>query len=230
MIENFTIEQYNNIKFRNKLSLLCECCGKEFFKMKKDIWTVYNYETHKNRLKYCSKQCMIESLKKGKVVKCDNPDCNNTFYKGKHKLKISQNNYCSHECALTKTAIRKQKNSDKYGKRSKFEYYLEEQLSELFPNKEIIYNDNKLIGFELDIYLPNDKKAIEINGITHYKPIYGDKKYNRIVEIDNIKKSYCEENKIDLKIIDISKYSKVNIKQKKIFLKEIINFIKEKPL
>ena len=51
---------------------------------------------------------------------------------------------------------------------------------------------------ELDIYIPSLKFAIEINGIFHYKPIFGQDKLDNIVRKDIIKNSICKNKNIDL--------------------------------
>lgn len=56
----------------------------------------------------------------------------------------------------------------------------------------------------MDIYFPKLKLAIQINGIVHYKPIYGLEKFQRIKEIDSEKRKLCKELTIDLIEIDVS--------------------------
>jgi hypothetical protein len=56
---------------------------------------------------------------------------------------------------------------------------------------------NKL-PLPFDFYLPNDNTCIEYNGRQHYEPIWGEKDLGRVNLTDNIKKSYCEKNKIKL--------------------------------
>jgi hypothetical protein len=62
-------------------------------------------------------------------------------------------------------------------------------------------NDIKTINSELDFYFPSLKFAIELNGIVHYKPIYGTDKLNSIKNNDANKLILCSNNKIDLMVI-----------------------------
>lgn len=52
-----------------------------------------------------------------------------------------------------------------------------------------IRNDRTILdGLEIDIVLPDHKIAIEVNGPTHYRPIYGKAKYDRTRSNDVKKK------------------------------------------
>jgi hypothetical protein len=64
------------------------------------------------------------------------------------------------------------------------------------------YN-NRLVcdGYELDIYIPQLNLAFEINGIFHYKPIFGEEKLAKIIKKDTIKKQRCEQAGIVLHIL-----------------------------
>ena len=61
------------------------------------------------------------------------------------------------------------------------------------------FNDRHICdGYELDIYIPSLKLGFEINGIFHYKPIFGQDKLDNIVRKDIIKNSICKNKNIDL--------------------------------
>mgnify|MGYP003658068441 CR=1 FL=1 len=90
---------------------------------------------------------------------------------------------------------------------------------------DIHFNRKDTIGSELDIYIPSINLAIEINGIFHYKPIYGIDKLQKIVENDKYKVSTCYEKEIKLHIIDTSKQTYVVPKTSKIYLDMIKNII-----
>ncbi|MFW6029541.1 MAG: hypothetical protein ACOCRO_04735 [Halanaerobiales bacterium] len=86
-------------------------------------------------------------------------------------------------------------------KSSKAEKEIYEYILDTF-NIEVIKNDrntiiNPLTGsnLELDIYLPQEKKAIEYNG-TYWHSL------DVAIEHDKIKKDQCKENNIDLLIIN----------------------------
>ena len=123
---------------------------------------------------------------------------------------------------------------EKGNRKSKLEFYLEEQLPLLFPNLEFHFNRKDAINSELDIYIPTIRLAFELNGIFHYEPIYGENKLNQIKNNDNRKFQACLEQNIELCIIDTSKliyFKKENADPFLEIVKEIINkkinFVKE---
>lgn len=74
----------------------------------------------------------------------------------------------------------------------------------LYPNLEIFFNKKFAIGSELDIYIPSLQLAIELNGIHHYKPIYGQKLLDKIILRDIKKLKECADKSIHFHSIDIS--------------------------
>lgn len=124
----------------------------------------------------------------------------------------SKNHYCSRSCSATYN----NKNKTHGTRRAKLEIWLEDQLIELYPDLEIHFNRKDTIGSELDIYFPTLNLAIELNGIFHYEPIYGEKKLNQIQENDQNKFQACQSHGISLCIIDTSgqKYFKPKTSQK----------------
>ena len=75
-----------------------------------------------------------------------------------------------------------------------------------------LYNNKEAIESELDFYFPEFKLAIQINGISHYAPIYGDKKFASIQAMDIEKKIKCKELDIILYEIDCRNDSYINEK------------------
>lgn len=70
-------------------------------------------------------------------------------------------------------------------------------------------NDIKTINAELDFYFPLLNFAIELNGVVHYKPIFGTKKFDSIQKNDANKLILCYKNKIDLMIVsDVTSLAK----------------------
>jgi len=139
---------------------------------------------------------------------------------------IYKNNFYSLSCS----AIYNNKNKKHGTRRSKLEVWLEKQLILLYPNLDIHFNRKDTIGSELDIYIPSINLAIELNGIFHYEPIFGNDKLNQIQENDISKSKACIDNEIDLCIIDTSgqKYFKPKTSQK--YLNIIIKIFKERLL
>jgi len=118
----------------------------------------------------------------------------------RHPSYISPNNFCSKSCAATYNNRNKT-----YGtRRSKLELYLEQELSRLYPDCDIHFNRKDTVGSELDIYIPVLHLAFELNGIFHYKPIYGVKKLNSIQTNDVKKVDDCLKAGVSLHTIDVS--------------------------
>ena len=74
----------------------------------------------------------------------------------------------------------------------------------IYPNLEIQFNRRDIIGRELDIFFPTLNLAVEISGIFHYKPIFGEDKLSKIQNSDALKVKLCKEHGIHLIVLDIS--------------------------
>lgn len=72
----------------------------------------------------------------------------------------------------------------------------------------ILPSDKTAIGKELDLYLPDQRIGIEIDGPTHVKPIFGEETLARTLENDAKKSKLCEENNIYLIRITLPELSK----------------------
>lgn len=170
---------------------------------------------------YCSLICRLSA--KGfslpKEVKC--LECNCIFSKRICQIKKSLNHFCKQSCA----ASYNNRNKTHGIRRSKLEIWLEEKLTNLYPDLEIHFNRKDAINSELDIYIPSLKLAIELNGIFHYKPIYGTEKLEKIQNNDLIKSKICQTKDIELISIDISMQNKFTEKTSIVFLEQIINKI-----
>lgn len=209
----YTNIEFNNSKSTDKLPCECYICSNTFYREKK-----YLKRTDKDA-KYCSKNCQtIGSRNKIKVI-CNN--CDTEFLIKPFEFKKSKNHFCSQQCSGTYNSLNK---TTGY-RRSKLEIYLESKLTELYPEIEFHFNRKDAIGSELDIYIPSLKLAFELNGIFHYKPIYGEDKLMQIKNNDNRKIQACLKAGIKLQIIDISSQKNFKEKNSEIFLNEIINYL-----
>lgn len=132
--------------------------------------------------------------------------------------------FCSQSCAASYNNMAK---STGY-RRSKIEIWLEEELSKYYPLLRFDFNKKDTIGSELDIYIPSLKLAIEINGIFHYKAVYGEEKFLQIQRNDLKKSIECSEKGIELHSIDISWIKKFNIEEGEVVLSIIKKIIDSK--
>jgi len=217
----YTKEEFDSAKSKDKLPCQCYSCDNTFFVYKKFI-TAY-LKGHKSFFnKYCSIKCQAKHNKKAQDVICIN--CNKVFSKQFGNIKKSPNHFCSKSCA----ASYNNKHKSHGTRRSKLEIYIENQLTQLYPNLHIDYNKTSAIGSELDIYIPSLNIAFELNGIFHYEPIYGVNKLQQIQENDISKSKACHDAKIDLCVIDTSglKYFKPSNAQK--YLNVIIDIINKR--
>lgn len=220
MIKLFTEEEFLNAKSDDLLPLQCEYCGKTFYACKRKIKHNIKKELIKNN-RFCSDLCRNLYTKKTFEVVCLN--CGKKFYKKATNYKRSHNHFCCQSCAA------KYNNEHKKcgNRKSKLESFLEENLIKRYTELNFIFNDKTTINSELDIYIPSLKIAFEINGIFHYKPIYGEKKFNLIKNNDNEKKLKCINNNIKLYIIDTSEQKRFTKETSQIYLNTIINIINE---
>jgi hypothetical protein len=63
-------------------------------------------------------------------------------------------------------------------------------------------NDRSIIPpLELDFYFPSIGFAVEINGLTHYEPIYGDEVLRKQKERDRRKRRWCADIGIKLRTV-----------------------------
>lgn len=149
--------------------------------------------------------------------------CGKEFKKNVGDIKKYPNNFCSQSHAASYNNTHKTKGN----RRSKLEIWLEKELTDLYPQLNIVYCDKETINSELDIYIPSLHLAFELNGIFHYEPIYGLKKLNQIQNNDNRKFAACLEKNISLCIIDSSKQERFTEKSSKQFLDIISNIINQ---
>ena len=84
------------------------------------------------------------------------------------------------------------------------EIAIEEHFKIIFPFIYIRYNKTD-IGYELDIFVPCLELAIELNGIFHYEPIFGEEQLLKTQETDRKKVVKCRELGIKLFVINVSK-------------------------
>lgn len=207
---------------KRTLLVMCSTCGKECFKNKHDI------KVSKSGKNFCSLICSnVNHFKERVSLPCGT--CGKQCVKTQKELKHSKSGklFCNRSCSITFH----NKNKKTGTRISKLEKYISENIVN-FYSFEFHFNRKDTIGSELDIYIPSLRLAIELNGIFHYKPIYGVKKFEQIQLNDKNKIDSCKEKQISLHIIDISSINKFTIKEGRKYLfiiKEIIDsFSKDK--
>ncbi len=204
--------------------LTCDYCNLEF-EVSKRKFTHAKYNKRFGKKFYCSKDCRYKSQGKSEPVLVNCKKCGVSFLKlAKEVQKTGNNNFCSSSCA----AIFNNANKKTGIRRSKLEIWLESKIPELFPELEFEFNSKKHISSELDIYIPKLKLAFELNGIFHYKPIFGEAKFNQIKENDLKKAESCKEKGISLFIIDTSEQVRFTENGSLEFLDKIVNLIKDR--
>lgn len=199
------------------LDKLCHQCGKEFQTKNSQ----YHRNTRQKHRFYCSVDCQTASKFRYSTYACD--QCGNDVKKRPCDLRQSKSGrvFCNTSCAA------KYNNANKVTgtRRSKLELFLEAQVRQEFPSLNVITNDVSTIGAELDMLFPDLKLAVELNGIFHYEPIYGETKFNRITNNDLQKSALCRENGIELCVIDTSHQKKFTEKSSRPYLTVIIDLI-----
>lgn len=220
-----SFEDLNKLKSIEKAPLKCEVCNQIFYREKNFIITCIKKKF--NFYNFCSNKCAstikIRILgKANKIIKkCG--QCNkkvSTYLKEAKKSK-SGKSFCNNSCA----ASYNNKHKTKGTRRSKLEVYVVKELKSLYPKLRISSNKIKAIGHELDIYIPKLKLAIELNGIFHYKPIFGQDKLKRIKKNDRLKKKACKQKNIRLEVIDVSKQIRFTIDSSQVYLNHIKSII-----
>jgi hypothetical protein len=203
-------KEFDKYAGKDLVPLNCSNCGKEFTKRKRLARNAVEYD--KSRKAFCSRECFSKTVNTSVSEACAN--CNNLVTRALSERKKTKNIFCNQSCAASYNNKHKT-----YGtRRSKLEVFLEEQLRILYPNLQIIANGKEAIESELDFYFPELRFAIELNGPTHYEPIYGTDKFEKIRAGDRQKLIRCYEAGIELMIIDVSKVSYLNEERKKYFL------------
>lgn len=217
MIPLYTQEEFQSARSRQKLALQCKHCGKTFYLQKNFIQISMSGNDHTGD--FCSKLCLGKFLFPPIFVKCD--QCGKVFRKELRRVQKYKHNFCSKSCSCTYRNLHKTKGT----RCSKLEKWLATQLPPLYPNLEFHFNRKDAISSELDIYIPSLQLAFELNGIFHYEPIYGEEKLSKTQNNDQRKFAACNEQGIELCIIDVSKMSYFKEKNCLTFLKIIQDII-----
>lgn len=215
----FDLKFLDDAKNSDKFPFQCHHCKNSFQATKKTFKDVLNPHTNAYLI-YCSRKCLHSAKSKKVEIECTH--CKKKIVRKLADIRKVKNSFCSISCSVTYYNLHKTFGS----RRSKFEIWTEKELPKTYPNIKFLFNDKLAINSELDIYMPDLKLAIELNGIFHYEPIFGEYKFGQIQSNDNRKFQACLEQNIELAIIDVSqmKYFKEQICQKYLdIIKNIID-------
>ena len=148
---------------------------------------------------FCSRACRYGYQEKGRPVAC--ACCRKIVRKTPAQMRRAKSNaFCSKSCAATYNNTHKEHGA----RRSRLESLIEGRLRAEFPDVDLRCNTSEAVGSELDFYFPAFGLAIELNGILHYKPIYGVVKFARIQALDEQKAARCAGRGIELFALDVS--------------------------
>jgi hypothetical protein len=197
----------------------CDQCGNTFSRDRKFLSKCVAMKQDKI---FCNLKCYHEAKVLKFKISCIN--CGNECERVKSQMGRYKNYFCGRSCAATYNNTHKTKGT----RRSKLEFWLESQLTQLLPDLEILYSDKTTINSELDIYIPSMKIAFELNGIFHYEPIFGVDKLGQIQNNDERKFQACLEKGIELCIIDTSSLKYFKETNCKKYLDIILNIINTK--
>lgn len=201
MIVLFSDSDFQSAKSRDLLPMECVHCKQTFYLLKHEIHSMLSESNSRrgNTGNFCSHKCQQAHQAPLHVnVTCDH--CGKSFTARPSRLTKLKHHFCSSSCSAKFSNAHK---TTGY-RRSKMEKYIEDQLNTLYTGLFIRYNSSEAIGMELDIFIPSTMVAFEINGVFHYKPIYGAKKFERIKQIDAEKVVLCANAGISLHVLDIS--------------------------
>lgn len=209
-------------EFRHRISLIkciCSNCNKEFERNKGNV------NINNSKKTFCSLKCSgafktknkkpknltnkIKKIKPNTKIKCNCKQCNKEIYRTPYSISTKKNKngfiFCSRSCRMTYQNLN---NPKKYScRKSKAEIYLYNLIKQDFPNLIVTENNRTILKskLEIDLFIPELKLAIELNGPVHYLPIYGEDRLKKCQNRDLIKQQEIHNLGLALIAIDISR-------------------------
>lgn len=137
-------------------------------------------------------------------------NCANEFSREKRQVSSSiaknvSNYFCSRSCNVSYNNKHKAQGE----LRSSIEVWIEGRIKEKWPNLEVHYNRKDAVEAELDIYVPSLRLAFEINGRSHYEPIWGEDVFQKTQANDLMKAEACKKAGIELVVVDAGKFKAI---------------------
>jgi very-short-patch-repair endonuclease len=218
-IPNIYISQF---KGHQDVPLICQVCSNHFTKKRHHILE----NLKKGQRVTCSHSCAVNmknsELGFGSATQpCENCGIEARRLLSDFKRSKKKHIFCSKSCAASYNNRHK-----KHGtRRSQLETHLELALRQRFPELTLVCNQINIIGYELDFYFPQLRLAIELNGIFHYEPIYGNDKLERIQYNDGQKALLCQQKGIEFCSINTSQSKYITTKVKGQYFDLIVNII-----
>lgn len=213
----YTIEQLELLKPKELVVLQCHYCHTPFHRTVTEVKRALN-GSRSVRAKFCDRDCVNKGSLTGVWKACTH--CGKQHYRQLNTISSTNKQFCSQHCS----AVYNNQHKTKGTRRSKLETWLQNSITNLFPNLDISYN-TKVNGMELDIYIPSLKLAFEINGVHHYEPIHGLEKLTNIQTNDARKSQMCSLNDIQMVVIDTRQQIKFTPSSSQTYLEEIVKYL-----
>lgn len=144
------------------------------------------------------------------------------------KLHNVKNYFCSRSCSVSyqnKHVVKKNQ------KVSKLELWVQTRIKETFPTLEVKYGVKDALGDagEVDIWVPSLALAFEIQGPSHYLPIFGEERLANEQKNDEEKRQSAKTLNIELIEIDARDFKTFKKNYRLVSIVEtILNKIKSK--
>ena len=162
---------------------------------------------------FCSQRCRYDFYNTSVTKPCRRCDKSVTRPLSEFRKSKTGNVFCNNSCACSFNNTQK-RNS----RRSKCEIQLFDLLVEHYPDLEILSTDKAR-----DISIPELSLGIEWNGIVHFKPIYGESKFKKILKRDKEKQEIAKRKDINLIVIPDLVSTKVRVKEAFVEICQIID-------